>query len=289
MKKTVIKWVMAVRPRTLPASACPVIAAGAYAWYFGVQNWVVLAICLVFALLAQSAANLANDYFDFKSGADNDDRVGPRRMVASGDIAPQQVLRATICVLAVACATGCMLVWLRGWELLPIGVAIVLFAVAYSAGPYPLAYHGMGDVAVLIFFGFAAVGLTYYVQAGEVNGYVWLGCVALGLLIENIMLVNNYRDAESDAQTGKRTTVVMFGRGWVVPAYYANGIIAIACVAALDWRIALFFAPYLLLHTLTTRKMSQREGFALNPVLGETARNLALFTLTFVVAVAVMK
>ena len=288
-EQSVIKWIMAVRPRTLPASACPVIAAGAYAWYFGVQDWAILAICLVFALLAQSAANMANDYFDFKSGADNDDRVGPRRMVASGDIAPQQVLRATIGVLAVASAIGCVLVWLRGWELLPIGVAIVLFAVAYSAGPYPLAYNGLGDVAVIVFFGFAAVGLTYYVQADEVNGYVWLGCVALGLLIENIMLVNNYRDAESDAQTGKRTTVVMFGRRWVIPAYFANGIIAIGCVAALDWRIALFFVPYLVLHTLTSRKMTQRDGFALNPVLGETARNLALFTLTLVIAVAVMK
>lgn len=290
MKQSVItKWIMAVRPRTLPASACPVIAAGAYGWYFGSFNLPIFIICLIFALLAQSAANLANDYFDFKSGADNDDRVGPRRMVASGDIAPQQVLMATIGVLTVACAIGCILIYLRGWELLPIGIIIALFAVAYSAGPYPLAYHGLGDIAVVLFFGFAALGLTYYVMAGDVNGYVWLGCLAFGGLIENILLVNNYRDADNDAQVGKRTTVVMFGRRWVIPLYFAHGVIAIACVAAIDWRLIVFFVPYLLRHIATTRKMTRRSGAGLNPVLGETARNLLLFTLTLVAGLAVLK
>ncbi|MGN0091637.1 MAG: 1,4-dihydroxy-2-naphthoate octaprenyltransferase [Alistipes sp.] len=290
MKQSVItKWIMAVRPRTLPASACPVIAAGAYGWYFGSFNLPIFIICLIFALLAQSAANLANDYFDFKSGADNDDRVGPRRMVASGDIAPQQVLMATIGVLTVACAIGCILIYLRGWELLPIGIIIALFAVAYSAGPYPLAYHGLGDIAVVLFFGFAALGLTYYVMAGDVNGYVWLGCLAFGGLIENILLVNNYRDADNDAQVGKRTTVVMFGRRWVIPLYFTHGVIAIACVAAIDWWLIVFFVPYLLLHISTTRKMTRRSGAELNPVLGETARNLLLFTLTLVAGLAVLK
>ena len=146
------KWIEAARPRTLPTSVSPVIAASAYAWYQNTFNGYAAAICLIFALLAQIASNFGNDYFDYKKGSDNSDRVGPRRAVASGDISPKSMLLATILTLALACVTGCLLIPIGGWKLLIAGIFIAIFAIAYSAGPYPLSYHGLGDIAVFIFF-----------------------------------------------------------------------------------------------------------------------------------------
>lgn len=144
-------WISAARPRTLPASASPVIAASAYAFYAGTFRWVPAVLCLLFALLAQVASNMANDYFDYVKGSDKAGRVGPRRAVASGDITPRAMLMGTFCVLGVACAVGLGLVFFAGWQLIPIGVIIAVFALAYTAGPYPLAYHGLGDVTVFCF------------------------------------------------------------------------------------------------------------------------------------------
>ena len=130
------KWIEAARPRTLPTSVSPVIAASAYAWYQNTFNGYAAAICLIFALLAQIASNFGNDYFDYKKGSDNSDRVGPRRAVASGDISPKSMLLATILTLALACVTGCLLIPIGGWKLLIAGIFIAIFAIAYSAGPY---------------------------------------------------------------------------------------------------------------------------------------------------------
>ena len=160
-------WISAARPRTLPASASPVIAASAYAFYTGAFRWVPALLCLLFALLAQIASNMANDYFDYVKGSDKADRVGPRRAVASGDITPRAMLIGTFVVLGLACAVGLGLVFFAGWELIPVGVVIALFALAYTAGPYPLAYHGLGDATVFLFFGLVAV-------------YA-LGCLLIGL------------------------------------------------------------------------------------------------------------
>ena len=192
-------WISAARPRTLPASASPVIAASAYAFYAGTFRWVPAVLCLLFALLAQVASNMANDYFDYVKGSDKAGRVGPRRAVASGDITPRSMLMGTFCVLGVACAVGLGLVFFAGWQLIPIGVIIAVFALAYTAGPYPLAYHGLGDVTVFLFFGLVAVNMTYYVQALQFDADVFLLSIAMGLLSINILLVNNYRDMEEDA------------------------------------------------------------------------------------------
>ena len=136
-------WIDAARPRTLPVSVGPVVVAAAYAWYFDVFHPVIVSVCVVFALLAQIASNFANDYFDYKKGADRSDRVGPRRAVASGDISPQKMLKATTFTLFLACAIGSTLIYYGGWWLIIAGVLIALLAMAYSAGPYPLAYHGL--------------------------------------------------------------------------------------------------------------------------------------------------
>ena len=277
-------WISAARPRTLPASASPVIAASAYAFYAGTFRWVPAVLCLLFALLAQVASNMANDYFDYVKGSDKAGRVGPRRAVASGDITPRAMLMGTFCVLGVACAVGLGLVFFAGWQLIPIGVIIALFALAYTAGPYPLAYHGLGDVTVFLFFGLVAVNMTYYVQAFQFDAVVFLLSFAMGLLYINILLVNNYRDMEEDAAANKRTTVVLFGRRFALWWYFVNGLVAVLllfpCLA--DFGIVYILLPaivYLFLHIKTGLAIKQRVGEALNPLLGATARNLLVFTI----------
>lgn len=277
-------WISAARPRTLPASVSPVIAASAYAFYAGTFRWIPAVLCLLFALLAQVASNMANDYFDYVKGSDKAGRVGPRRAVASGDITPRAMLMGTFCVLGVACAVGLGLVFFAGWQLIPIGVIIALFALAYTAGPYPLAYHGLGDVTVFLFFGLVAVNMTYYVQALQFDADVFLLSIAMGLLSINILLVNNYRDMEEDAAANKRTTVVLFERRFALLWYFVNGVVAVLllfpCLA--DFGIVYIFLPaiiYLFLHIKTGLAIKQREGEALNPLLGATARNLLVFTI----------
>jgi len=276
-------WVDAARPRTLPASASPVVAATAYAWHYGVMNVVAAVICLLFALLAQIASNFANDYYDYKKGSDRADRVGPRRAVASGDISPKSMLMATLLTLIISCGLGLALLIWGGWWLILAGMIIVVFAIAYSAGPYPLSYKGLGDVAVFIFFGLVAVNLTYYVQALHFCIEVFWGSVAIGLLSVNILMVNNYRDVEADRLSGKKTVVVRFGHTFARYAYLFNGVVALLCTVNIwfsynFWSIGaaiLFFC----VHIITWRQMCILKGTALNPVLGKTARNLLIFTI----------
>lgn len=287
-------WIEATRPRTLPASAAPVVAATAYAWYDGVLVWGAALLCLLFALLAQIASNMANDYFDYKKGGDSPDRVGPQRAVVSGLISPRAMLIATLVVLLAACCVGLGLVAFGGWQLIPVGALIALFAMAYSAGPFPLSRYGLGDVAVFIFFGLIAVNFTYYVQAGAFTMPVFLASVAQGLLAINILLVNNYRDMEEDAAANKRTTVVLFGRRFASIWYLVNGVVAVCCMyhiwkALPIWPALLLSMIYLIMHFNTHRALTQLRGKALNPLLGRTALNLLVFTILIVVAMVIIK
>jgi len=282
-------WIEAIRPKTLPASASPVLVAGAYGWYFNRLNIAVIGICLIFAILAQIASNLANDYFDFVKGIDDEQRTGPKRAVSSGTISPKRMLRASLATLGAASAVGCTLIYYGGWILLPIGVIIALFALAYSAGPFPLSSHGLGDLTVFLFFGIIAVDLTYYIQAGGVETMVWLGSVAIGLLSVNILLVNNYRDMENDAKAHKITTVVMFGRQWAELTYLVNGIAAVWAASYERPVTAIFLIPYLVLHLLTFGEMRRKRDFELNPILGKTARNLLLFSILLIVSLICIK
>lgn len=205
-------WVAALRVRTLPAALAPVLAASALAWRDGVfQPWPA-ALCLWFALLVQVGTNFANDYYDFMQGADTAARVGPQRVVAAGLVAPETMRRAMAGVFAAAFLSGLLLIHWGGWGLLAIGVASIAGGVAYTGGPWPLGYHGLGDVAVFVFFGLVAVTATYLVQAGGVSVEAWWLGAAIGALAANILVVNNYRDVETDAVAGKRTLVVRWGR-----------------------------------------------------------------------------
>lgn len=238
-------WIGAMRPRTLPAAVSPVLAGAALARHDGSFAPAPTALCLGFALLVQIGTNFANDYYDFVKGADTAARVGPRRAVAAGLIAPAAMKRAMLAVFAAAFLTGLGLVAWGGPWLLAIGVASILCGYAYTGGPYPLAYHGLGDVFVFLFFGLVAVGGTYFVQTRSVTVDALLVGAAIGALSANILVVNNYRDVETDAAAGKRTLVVRFGRRAARVQFGVS--LALAGVVPVLFFLTGGFAPWCLL------------------------------------------
>lgn len=275
-------WFEAARPKTLPAAVIPVLVGTAFAQAAGAASYAKAAICLAFSLLVQIGTNFANDYFDFVQGADTAERVGPRRAVAAGLVAPRTMLLATVAVLAAAFAVGLLLVVEGGWVLLPIGIVSIVCAIAYTGGPYPLGYNGLGDLFVFIFFGLVAVGATFYVQAHTVTLPVLAAAAAVGLLAANILVANNYRDAETDAKAGKRTLVVRFGRKFALWQYGLSALAALLCAPALllaHWRwpvlLPLLLAPWAM-------RLTHRLGSSCDPreqiaVLADTAKFLAAF------------
>ena len=289
MKNKIKIWLECFRLRTLPVSLSGVIIAIGLAVWHGHFKWVPAVLCLVFAVMAQIVSNTANEYFDYLQGADKPGRVGPRRGVTEGDIKPTTLRNVTFGLLALACAVGCCLIPYGGWWLLPVGIIIALAALAYSTGPYPLSYHGLGELTVFTFFGLVPVNLTYYVQALRIDPLVVMASITIGLLGVNVLLVNNYRDVEDDREAGKRTSVVIFGRAPAALAYLINGYAGMGMLSVLWVMIVLgkvmplwvLVIPviYLVLHTATWYKLTHREGSALNPLLGETARNMLIFTL----------
>lgn len=281
-------WIEAARLRTLPVSIAGVIAAIGVAKWEHRFAWLPAVICFAFAVLAQVTSNFANEYYDFLRGSDKKGRVGPRRGVTEGDITPKALRNVTFSTLAITCAVGCCLIPFGGWWLIPVGIAIAVFALAYSAGPYPLSYHGLGDVAVFIFFGLVPVNFTYYVQAGGWSPFAMMVSVAIGLMGVNVLLVNNYRDMEDDIDANKRTTVVMFGRKAAGFFYLAFGYFAVSFLAPVwlllggwTWSIPLL---YIVMHTITWHKLIHTSGAALNPLLGATARNMLVFALLLTIA-----
>lgn len=276
-----------MRLRTLPVSVAGVIAGTGCAVLLGSFRAAPALLCLLFAMLAQVASNFGNEYYDFKNGIDSKGRTGFRRGVTEGDISPVAMKRATYCTLLAAAAVGCAMLFYGPWWLVIVGIVIMLFALAYSAGPYPLSHHGLGDIAVVLFFGVVPVVFTCYLQTASWDClYVALPVsVSVGLLAANVLVVNNYRDMEDDAAVGKRTTVVIFGRRVMAVAYLLSGVVAMAFMYNV-WRmlpLCSLFAPamYLVLHFVTWRLLVRAKGAALNPLLGRTAVNLLLFALFF--------
>lgn len=221
-------WLAACRPRTLPAALAPVMVGSAVAAHDHRFDPAAAGLCLLFALLVQIGTNFANDYYDFLHGADNANRVGPRRAVASGLVRPEAMRRAMLAVFIAAFLSGLGLIHWGGPWMLAVGLASILCGAAYTGGPWPLGYHGLGDVLVFLFFGLVAVGVTYFVQAGRLSAHALLAGVPMGLLAANILLVNNYRDADTDAAAGKRTLVVRFGRGFARVQFAASVVVALA-------------------------------------------------------------
>jgi 1,4-dihydroxy-2-naphthoate polyprenyltransferase len=279
-------WASAARPRTLPAAVSPVIVGSAMAGRDHRFDAAAAGLCLLFALLVQVGTNLANDYYDFVHGADTAARVGPRRAVASGLVAPETMRRAMAAVLATAFVCGLGLIHWGGPWMLAIGVASIACGVAYTGGPWPLGYHGFGDLLVFLFFGLVAVATTYFVQAGRVTPYAALAGVPIGLLAANILLVNNYRDAETDATAHKRTLVVRFGRRFARGQFAASLGVAFAVPVAF-WASG-FRAWCLLPLALAPVALAQirRLGASTSPaqlvaLLGDTGRLIAAYAALF--------
>ena len=226
-------WFEATRPKTLPAAVAPVVLGTAMAHSDGQLHLIPAAICLVFALLVQIGTNFANDYLDGVKGTDTDARLGPRRAVAAGLVSASTMKWAAIGILAFAFSLGLSLIHFGGWWLLAVGISSVLCAWFYTGGPYPLAYNGMGDVFVVLFFGLIAVGCTYFVQALQITVDVLLLGLACGLVTNNILVVNNYRDLEEDILASKRTLVVMMGRRFAQIQYLGSTVLAAAILLVL--------------------------------------------------------
>ena len=297
MKRQLKIWMECFRLRTLPVSMSGVIIAIGIAKWMGHFKWVPALLCLVFALLAQIVSNTANEYFDYLKGTDKPGRVGPRRGVTEGDIKPSTLRNVTLGLMALAGIVGCGLIPYGGWWLLPVGIVIGLAALAYSTGPYPLSYHGLGELTVFIFFGLVPVNLTYFVQALRWDALPLLMSITIGLLAVNVLLINNYRDVDDDREAGKRTSVVIFGRPAAALSYLINGYAGMVFLSPVWLGIALgsnlprwtLAIPviYLVLHTATWYKLRHRDGAALNPLLGETARNMLIFTLLLTIALII--
>ena len=282
-------WIEAMRLRTLPVSVAGVIAGTGCAILTDSFKAIPALLCLTFAILAQIAANFGNEYYDFKNGIDRKGRAGFRRGVTEGEISPKAMKAATFITLGIAAAVGCAMLIYGPWWLMIAGFLIMCFALAYSAGPYPLSHHGLGDIAVIIFFGIVPVVLTWYLQTSSWDSadIAIETSVAIGLLAANVLVVNNYRDLEDDAAVGKRTTVVIFGRKVMSAAYLLSGFIGMSVMIPvwLGMPVWVFAVPliYLALHVKTWNSLRQSAGAAINPLLGRTAMNLLVFALLFAV------
>ncbi len=275
-------WMLATRPATLPAGAVPVVVATALASADGVFAAGPALAALAAAILVQIGTNLANDYYDFKKGADNEDRLGPARATQKGWLTPGQVMAGAVVVSALAGAAGLYLTWVAGWPALAIGVVSIACAFLYTGGPFPLAYHGLGDLFVLVFFGFVAVAGTYYVQALGLTPAVFLAAAPVGLIATAILVVNNLRDRNTDAAANKRTLAVRFGAraarieytALIAAAYLAPITAVVTGWGGLGWLLPLLSLP---LAVKEIRAIWTLDGGALNPHLGGTAKLEMLF------------
>jgi 1,4-dihydroxy-2-naphthoate polyprenyltransferase len=227
-------WLMAARPRTLPAAAAPVLVGTALAATQGTFRPLTFVAAMVGALFIQVGTNLSNDYSDARRGADTEDRLGPVRVTAGGLVPPRQVLRATYVAFAVAVLAGAYLIATAGWELLLVGAASILAGVLYTGGPRPYGYEGLGEVFVFLFFGVVAVAGSYFAQVEELAWEALVLAVPVGLLAAAILVVNNVRDLETDRRAGKRTLAVRLGRARA-RGLYAAMVYGAFVTAPLAW------------------------------------------------------
>lgn len=291
-------WLLAARPKTLTGAMIPVMLAGSLAFYndtFKPSLWIC---CAAFACLMQIAANFINDIYDFLKGTDRKDRLGPERACAQGWITPKAMKIGIFVDVSIACAFGLLAVALS-WETLPyhglefivLGAVCVIFAFLYTIG---LSYLGLGDILVLVFFGFVPVCGTYYLQALTIDADALILSVVSGIAIDALLVINNYRDREQDKISGKKTIVVRFGEPFGRFYYLAIGIIVTALMFSLFGAIRYFVlipaTIYLMLHIKTWREMVKIfEGRALNAILGKTSRNMFIMALLLSAAIVAAK
>jgi 1,4-dihydroxy-2-naphthoate octaprenyltransferase len=278
-------WIMAARPRTLPAAVAPVLVGTALAGTQGTFRPLSFVAALLGALFIQVGTNLSNDYSDARRGADTEDRLGPVRVTAGGLVPPRQVLRATWVAFGLAVLAGVYLIATSGWELLLVGIASILAGIAYTGGPKPYGYEGLGEVFVSLFFGIVAVTGSYFVQMEHLVWEAFVLAVPVGLLASAILVVNNVRDLETDRRAGKRTLAVRMGRD-ATRTMYAVMVVVAFLAAPLPWLLgADDIGPWVLLSWLAiplaakvARVVRTRtDGPALNGALAGTGRLQLVF------------
>ncbi|WP_308273367.1 1,4-dihydroxy-2-naphthoate octaprenyltransferase [Prevotella sp.] len=286
-------WILAARPKTLTGAAVPVMigiacAVAMYGWC-GIRV-VPAVLCMLFALIMQVDANFVNDYFDFMKGTDDEQRLGPKRACAQGWITASAMRSGLFVTTLLACIVGLPLVYYGGWEMIMVGLACVVFCFLYTIS---FSYIGLGDLLVLVFFGIVPVCMTYWLTAPptaltSIPFAVVLMSIACGLIIDTLLVVNNYRDIDNDRRAGKLTLIVRIGERGGLVLYLMLGlvgtILAIVGVVLLDWHdgqwtqsLLIIYTPF---HTWAFNEMrSIRKGAELNRVLGMTARNMFIFGL----------
>ena len=279
-----IVWLSAIRPQTLTASLAPVAVGTALAFKDGTVNWPIAITALLGAIMIQVGTNFFNDYSDFKKGADTEDRLGPARATQKGWVSPKQMLVATIIAFILAGGIGLYLSIVGGWPILLIGIFGILSGLAYTGGPYPLAYVGLGDLFVMLFFGNAAVCGTYFAQSGQVTTASVLASFAVGALATAILVVNNLRDRQTDALANKRTLAVRFGAKFARFEYAImvfGPYLLVAVASQLDFGHNGWFLPFITLPLALYefKSVLVKDGAALNDHLGGAARLGVLFSL----------
>lgn len=290
-------WILAARPKTLSGAAVPVIIGASLAFVEsgGCPSWMPMTLCLLFAFIMQIDANFINDYFDFMKGADDEQRLGPERACAQGWIDIRAMRKAIALTTLLACITGLPLVLYGGYSMIVIGMVCVCFCFLYTTH---LSYVGLGDLLVLVFFGIIPVCLTYYLSLSQdsTSGLVssillnnatpLLASIACGIVIDTLLVVNNYRDIDNDRRTGKQTLIVRIGANNGLRLYLWLGIVA--CMTGITFvfsnHLLAFLLPlivYLPLHIATYKEMKRiKKGRELNRVLGLTARNMFVYGIT---------
>jgi 1,4-dihydroxy-2-naphthoate octaprenyltransferase len=279
-------WILASRPKTLLAAFVPVVVGSALAIEEGLFVFSYSLIALICSILIQVGTNFTNDLYDFLKGADNINRKGPLRVLAAGIITVNEMKAAIIITFAVTFFLGLNLVNAAGWIILVIGILSIIAGIAYTAGPYPLAYNGLGDIFVFIFFGIIGTAGTYYLHSREFPFISLLVSIPVGALITNILLVNNYRDVSEDRSAGKRTTTVILGKEFTRLQYIVLMILSFLIPFILfinyDFSFAVFL-PYLSfpLAVYLVKMLYKLEGKELNKTLELTAKFSALFGILF--------
>lgn len=285
-------WLLAARPKTLSGAAVPVMIGVVLAYtdanmYGGdVFSWTAAVLCLLFAFTMQIDANFINDFFDFANGTDNSEtRLGPRRACAQGWVKLDSMKRAIALTTCIACVIGLPLVWYGGLEMILVGIICVVFCFLYTTH---FSYLGLGDLLVLVFFGIVPVCISYYLQLHTVTWQVFLASLACGLVIDALLIVNNFRDRETDEDAGKKTIIVRLGAVAGLQLYLGVGVGAMILGGTfwMNGHLLAFFLPfiYFILHVFTYLKIKRIDkGKALNLCLGETARNIFVYGLCVVV------
>lgn len=288
-------WKLAIRLKTLPAAVAPVIIGISIAFNDGFFDIIAILASFIFALLLQIASNLANDYFDFIKGIDTEDRVGPVRVAASGLIQPNSLRNGLIFIILLIILVWIYLIWISGLPLFVIGVLSIIFALIYSGGPIPLGSKGLGDILVFIFFGLIAVMASYYIQASMLPLYVVIASVPIGLLITAILVVNNYRDYNSDLKAGKKTLAVIMGKRLtrvyfiaIMLVAYGTTVLFFIAYKINQWYLSLIPLISLPISIYIIKLMYKIDsGPGLNNVLASTARLSLIFSLLFSIGILI--